>query len=390
MLDMSSPKLLDAASVKARALELGFDLCGIAPAAGVAEPHRLSEWLARGYGGRMTYLNRSARVRADIRQWLPSAQSVVVVASLYHTRHAHHVEIADPARARIARYAWGDDYHDVMGRRLRGLEAWMRDTAGPGFDARCCVDDGPVQEKAHARLAGIGWMGKNTCVISPRMGSWLLLGVLACNAVLEPDEPETDRCGTCQLCLEACPAGAFVHPYVLDARRCLSYLTIEVRGGIPAEQRGGLGAHVFGCDICQDVCPFNAAAPVTPDPCWQPKAPFREATLESLWGMDDAGLERAIAGTALRRAGVRGLRRNLAVAIGNAGPALARLLPDPGAAKAPDDTTPAAGAKALGPDTSSPLGAQHSGPDTASVEEWLSLDDPVVAEHIEWARARSR
>jgi len=374
---MPSPHQLSSAHVKARAVELGFDLCGIARAADVAELHRLSEWLARGCGGRMTYLNRSARVRADIRRWLPSARSVVVVANLYNTGHAHHVETADPARARIARYAWGDDYHDVMGRRLRDLEAWMRDTVGPGFDARCCVDSGPVQEKVYAWLAGIGWMGKNTCIINPRMGSWLLLGVLACNEALEPAEPETDRCGACRLCLEACPAGAFVQPYVLDARRCLSYLTIEVRGGIPVEQRRGLGAHVFGCDICQDVCPLNAAAPVTADRCWQPKAPFCDATLESLWSMDDAGLERAIGGTALRRAGVRGLRRNLAVAIGNAGPALARLLPDSGATRAPDDASLAAGEK-------------PSGPDTTSVERRLSLDDPVVAEHIEWARAQSR
>jgi len=370
---MLSPNPFNPVDVKARAVELGFDLCGIAPAADAAELHRLQEWLARGYGGRMTYLNRTAHLRADIRRWLPSARSVVVVASLYQTGHPHHVEIDDPSRARIARYAWGDDYHDVMGRRLDRLAAWMRDAAGPGFDARWCVDDGPVQEKVYAWLAGIGWIGKNTCVINPRMGSWVLLGVLACNVHLEADAPADDRCGACRLCLEACPAGALVEPYVLDARRCLSYLTIEIRGGIPAEQRPDLGAHVFGCDVCQDVCPHNAAAPIASDPCWQPKPPLRGATLASLWTMDDRALAEAIEGTALRRAGVRGLRRNLAVAIGNAGAALAGLLPP---------------RKAL--ETVGKGDAAEKVPDTVSEERRPSLDDPMVTEHIDWATSRVR
>ena len=205
---MPSPNQLSSARVKARAVELGFDLCGIAPACDLDELARLPHWLARGYGGRMTYLNRTARVRADVRRWLPSARSVAVVANLYNTDHPHHVEMADPSRARIARYAWGDDYHDVMGRRLGELAAWMRDAAGPGFDARWCVDDGPVQEKVYAWRAGIGWIGKNTCVINPGIGSWILLGALVSNVDLEPDEAAVDRCGTCRLCVEACPTGA--------------------------------------------------------------------------------------------------------------------------------------------------------------------------------------
>jgi epoxyqueuosine reductase len=370
---MSSPNLLDSASVKARAFELGFNLCGIAPAGDAEELQRLALWLGRGYGGRMTYLNRTARVRADVRRWLPSARSVVVVADLYNTDHPHHVELADPACARIARYAWGDDYHGVMGRRLGDLAGWMRGMAGPGFDAKWCVDDGPVQEKVYAWLAGIGWIGKNTCVINPDVGSWLLLGVLACNVRLQPDAPATDQCGTCRLCLEACPAGALAEPYVLDARRCLSYLTIEIRGSIPAAQRSGLGAHVFGCDICQDVCPHNTLAPVARDGCWQPKAPLRDATLETLWGMDDAELERAIEGTALCRAGIRGLRRNLAVAIGNAGHPLAGLL-----------------APRMVPGTiSTGSGAEEEVPGTFSERGQPSLDDPMVAEHLAWARRQT-
>jgi epoxyqueuosine reductase len=350
--------MLTAQLVKERATLLGFDLCGISPARDAEQLARLTEWLACGYGGRMTYLNRTARVRTDIRRWLPSARSVVAVANLYNTDRPRHVEMADPARARIARYAWGDDYHDVMGRRLDELARWMHASAGSAFDARWCVDDGPVQEKVYSWMAGIGWIGKNTCVINPRMGSWILLGVLTCNVELQPDEPALDQCGTCRLCLDACPAGAFVEPYVLDARRCLAYLTIEIRGSIPAGQRRDVGAHVFGCDVCQDVCPHNASAPVSRDGCWQPRAPLRNATLDALWGMDDAALERAIAGTALRRAGVRGLRRNLAVAIGNAGPRLASLLPPE---KAP---------------------GTHPGPP--------SLNDPMVLEHIDWARARQK
>jgi len=362
---MPSPNQLSSAHVKARAVELGFDLCGIAPACDLDELARLPHWLSRGYGGRMTYLNRTARVRADVRRWLPGARSVAVVANLYNSDHPHHVEMADPARARIARYAWGDDYHDVMGRRLDDLARWMRDAAGPGFDARWCVDAGPVQEKVYAWRAGIGWIGKNTCVINPGIGSWILLGALVCNVDLEPDEAALDRCGTCRLCVDACPSGAIVEPYVLDARRCLSYLTIEVRGAIPAGQRTDMGAHIFGCDICQDVCPFNALAPSALDACWQPRAALEDARLERLWATDDAGLERAIEGTALRRAGVRGLRRNLAVAIGNAGPPLTSVLEAekvPGAipeGSALDDTQP-------------------------------SLRDPMVAEHIRWAQPQSR
>jgi epoxyqueuosine reductase len=296
----------------------------------------------------------------------------VAVAALYHTPHPHHVEIADPARPRIARYAWGADYHDVMGRRLDGLARWMRDAAGPGFEARWCVDAGPAQEKVYARQAGLGWIGKNTCVINPGMGSWILLGLLACNVALEPDAPALDQCGSCRLCVDACPAGALVEPYVLDARRCLSYLTIEIRGGIPAAQRPGVGAHIFGCDICQDVCPFNAAAPLAGDACWQPVGPLEDATLESLWALDDAALEGAIAGTALRRAGLRGLRRNLAVAIGNAGPPLTAIL---GAG-----TTPGA-ASGRG---------QGMEPPDPSVDPRPSLSDPMVAEHVAWARSKAR
>jgi epoxyqueuosine reductase len=356
--------MLTSHQVKDGAARFGFDLCGVAPAGDIEELARLPQWLARGYGGRMTYLDRTARVRADVRRWLPSARSVVVVANLYNTDKAHHVEMTDPAQARIARYAWGDDYHDVMGRRIDQLARWMRDRAGPEFDARWCVDNGPVQEKVYAWRAGLGWIGKNTCVINPAIGSWIVLGVLVSNVDLDPDAPAIDQCGTCRLCIEACPARAFAEPYVLDARRCVSYLTIEIRGGMPADQRSSVGAHIFGCDICQDVCPYNAVAPFTGETCWQPKARLDGARTDRLWAMDDAALERAIDGTALRRAGVRGLRRNLAIAIGNAGPPLASLL-----------VLEEASGTSSGPLPEDPR---------------PSLRDPTVAEHISWARGRDR
>ena len=304
--------------VKTRALELGFDLCGIAPIDSFVELTALPGWLARGFGGRMTYLNRTARKRADVRHWLPSARSVVSVASLYHTERPYAVERSDPRRAGLARYAWGDDYHDVMGPRLQALMAWMRGSTESAFDARWCVDDGPVQERVYAMYAGLGWIGKNTCLINPERGSWFLLGEIATTLALEPDQPVFDRCGSCTLCLEACPTGAIVEPYMLDATRCVSYLTIEVRGAIPPDQHRDVGSHLFGCDICQEVCPYNATAPVSAKPEWQPRPALDGVGLEDLAALDDAQLEAVIAGTALRRAGVAGLRRNLDIACRNA------------------------------------------------------------------------
>ena len=352
--------MMTSVQVKARARALGFDLCGIARAESLEELARLPEWLARGFAGRMTYLNRSARVRSDLSRWLPSARSVVAVAAVYHTDEPHHVEMADPGRARIARYAWGDDYHETLGMRLGALAAWMREAAGDGFEARWCVDDGPVQEKVWAARAGLGWVGRNTCLVNSDIGSWTVLGVLACNLELDPDTPAFDQCGSCRQCLDACPTGALTEPYVLDARRCLSYLTIEIRGAIPESQRRDLGAHVFGCDICQDVCPYNASAPVAHDACWQPRQDLRDATLAGLWVRSDDELAGAIEGTTLRRAGIVGLRRNLAVALGNAGVSPAGPLEgEPG---------PPSGGRT----------GERVGPP--------SLGHAIVAEHVAWAR----
>ncbi len=190
---------------------------------------------------------------------MPSARSVIVVGALYNTGEPYSIERDDPARGEVARYAWSRDYHEVLGERLDALLAWMRAQHPEPFDARAYVDTGPVQERVYAQYAGVGWIGKNTCVINPDLGSWLLLGTIICSLPLEADSPALDQCGTCTLCLEACPTGAFAAPHVLDATRCISYLTIEYRGSIPEEHREGIGNHIFGCDICQEVCPWNAA-----------------------------------------------------------------------------------------------------------------------------------
>ena len=294
---------------------------------------RLPQWLARGYGGRMTYLNRTARVRADVRRWLPSARSVVAVAC--HLQH----ESAPPRGD--GRPRAGAHRALRLGRRLS-----RRDGPPPRRPGRLDARRGRAgvrralvrRRRARAgeglRLAGRHRVDRQEHVRhQPR--DWVRGSCSACWRATSTSirtRPAVDQCGTCRLCVDACPAGAFVEPYVLDARRCLSYLTIEIRGSIPAEQRPGLGAHVFGCDICQDVCPYNAVAPLARG-CLlatQSLARGRDAS-NRLWALDDAGLERAIEGTALRRAGVRGLRRNLAVAIGNAGPS-ADLRPSTGQA----------------------------------------------------------
>jgi epoxyqueuosine reductase len=302
-------------SVKQRATELGFDLCGVAPADAFPELQRIGEWIGRGYAGDMGYLPRTAARREDVRRVLPSARSVIVTATIYHTDRPLSVEIADPGVALISRYAWGDDYHEVVGGRLRALLEWLREGHEEPFDALAYVDTGPVHERVLAQHAGLGWVGKNGCLINPDLGSWLFLAEILTSLPLAPDAPAFDQCGTCTLCLEACPTGALVGPNLLDARRCLSYLTIELRREIPADFEEALGSHVYGCDICQDVCPWNLSAPPSDAPAWQPRPGLDAPRLLDLSGRSDEDLARLIDGSAMRRAGVKGLRRNLSVAL---------------------------------------------------------------------------
>src|SRR5207302_10133028 len=310
--------MLTSSTIKDKARGLGFDLCGIAPAGDLPELTFFREWLERGYAGEMTYLHRSAERRADVRNVLPSARTVVVTGTNYNTDRPYSTECADAGRAHVARYAWGDDYHDVIGGRLDALLSWMRHEAAEPFEARAYVDTGPVQERVYAQHAGVGWIGKNTCVINPDLGSWVFLGVIICSLPLEYDAPSSDQCGTCTLCLEACPTRAIVAPGVLDSTRCISYLTIELRGDIPGEHRAGIGAHVYGCDICQEVCPWNAVAPRSADPAWQPRPAWDAVDLVTLAERSDDELAAGLRSSAMSRTKAQGLRRNVTIALDNA------------------------------------------------------------------------
>ena len=348
---------MTAAAVKERARSLGFDLCGVARAEAFPEADRFDEWLDRGYAGSMAYLSRSRERRRDLRAVLPSVRSVIVTGTVYHADRPYPIEHDDPGVARIARYAWGDDYHTVIARRLEALLAWLRQTADVAFDARIYVDTGPVLEKVVARHAGLGWIGKNSCLINPRLGSWVFLGEILCSLDLEADEPVSDHCGSCTRCLEGCPTGALAEPYVLDATRCISYLTIELRDSIPEALREAVGSQVYGCDICQDVCPWNRDPAVTLDPAWQPREGLDRPRLAELWSKEDDELRALVRGSAMTRAKLTGLRRNLAVALGNSR----------------SDEAAAALARST---------------DRAVVERSPSLDDPMVREHIVWAQRR--
>jgi epoxyqueuosine reductase len=342
--------VLTSESVKQQATAIGFDLCGIAPAAGFPELGFFREWIGRGYAGTMGYLPRTAERRSDVRRLLPSARSVVMTGTVYNAGHPYSVERSDKTLGEVARYAWSEDYHDVLGRRLTALLEWMRQQHTEPFDARAYVDTGPVQERVYAQYAGLGWIGKNTCLINPDVGSWILLAEIVCSLPLAPDPPAHDQCGTCTLCLEACPTGAFVEAHVLDATRCLSYLTIEYRGSIPEADRDSIGNHLFGCDICQEVCPWNGSP--TAAAAWPSRPDLNLSSLVELWRSRDEEIAGLIAGTAMRRAGVKGLRRNLAVALGNSGDARAlEVLTEPGS----DDS---------------------------------ARNDPLVAEHVRWAREK--
>ena len=307
-------------AVKRQAAAVGFDLCGIAPAAAHPELKFFNDWLDRGYAGEMEYLHRSAERRSDVRRVLPSARTVIVLGTLYNTAAPYSIDDADPRQAAIARYAWGDDYHRVIQDRLALLLDWLRREAGDGFEGRAYVDTGPVQERVYARHAGLGWIGKNTCLINSELGSWIFLSEVISNLDLDIDAPATDQCGACTRCLDACPTGALVDAHVLDSTRCLSYLTIELKGSIPVAQRDTISQHAYGCDICQEVCPWNLGpSQNSTDRHWQPRSGLDGPRLIDLWLRTDDELRALMKGSAMKRAGVRRFRRNLAVAIGNSG-----------------------------------------------------------------------
>ena len=330
--------MLSAHAIKQQARELGFDRCGIAPATQFPELNFLSEWIARGYAGEMDYMEKSAHVRADIRNFLPSARSVIVMGTVYNT-DAGATGATGATRAtdaiKVARYARGQDYHKVIEDRLLEMIAWMKTAcmnSDRPFEAAHFVDKHQVQERVFAHHAGIGWIGKNSCVISPELGSWMFLSGIATSLDLDVDAPALDQCGSCTLCIDSCPTGAIVDAREVDATKCISYLTIETEGAIPEHQRALIGRHAWGCDICQDVCPWNLAAAVTVDPAWQGQT--RDGLAASqLWQQSDDELHARIKGSAMTFVPLSRLRRNLAVIIGNSGDAaLAPALDRPGRA----------------------------------------------------------
>lgn len=303
-------------AVKDKALALGFDLAGIAPAAPPPESSRFAEWLARGFHGTMAYMARRPARRMDVRRVLEGCRSVVVAGKLYHTEEPLSTDFDDQTRGWVSRYAWGDDYHGFMEKRLRELAAFVEQTA-PGEATRSYVDTGPVLEKVLAQAAGLGWIGKNTCLINEELGSFLFLGVVLTTAKLTTDDPAVDLCGACTECLKACPTGALVEPYALDARRCISYLTIEIREAIPEDLREDMGRHIFGCDICQDVCPYNTTTPTSGEEAFAPRPALLHPVLAELVEWDQDDFRRATRKSPLRRPKFRGFRRNLAVALAN-------------------------------------------------------------------------
>jgi epoxyqueuosine reductase len=318
--------------IKVHGAILGFDLVGISAVGEPAHRGSFAEWLRRGYHGEMAYMVRTVRQRTHPGEFLPWARSVVSVALNYNTPFAREVE-QEGIRGWIARYAWGDDYHDVMQGKLERLLAFVQAQAGPEVQGRGFVDAGPVLEREVGAWAGIGWYGKNTNLLSMRIGSLFFLGELFLSLELAPDRPVRDRCGRCRLCLDACPTNAFVGPYILDARRCISYLTIELKGAIPRELRPLMGTHIFGCDICQDICPYNTTVKPTREAAFHPREGLHAPELVPLLGLTEAEFKARFRGSPVLRAKRRGFLRNVCVALGNlrrgeAVPALAKTLRD--------------------------------------------------------------
>ena len=382
--------------IRDRGRTLGFDLCGVVAVEEYAELAHLPEWLAHGYAGEMNYL-RDPR-RADPRLVLEGARSLIVVALNYNSDKPRSTELPSAAddespRGWISRYAWGDDYHELLREKLNALVAEMRAEIAEPFEARPYVDTGPIIERVAAKHAGLGWLAKNTCLINQQLGSWLFLGVIVTTLELEPSlapfgeidaaPPPQDLCGSCTRCLDACPTQAFPEPYVLDARRCISYLTIELRGPIPEELRPQMGRAVIGCDICQDVCPWNRKAPVTALAAFAPREVDRNPKmddrnspniepsprisndefrislfapeLEWLASLSQEQFSAIFRGSAVKRAKWRGLVRNACVALGNS-----RIQRD------------------------SPASPRI----VALLDRLAASNDPLIADHARWALTR--
>ena len=320
--------------IHARANDLGFELVGITPAAQSETIARYRQWIENGYAGKMGYLERHLPLKVDVRQLLAEAKSVISLAMNYYTLDPPKALADDLAHGQISRYAWGDDYHDVIRQRLSELVDFIKKTAETELKTRVCVDTAPIIEREYAQKAGIGWIGKNTNLIHWRSGSWYFLAEVLINIDLESDTaPLRGSCGTCTRCIEACPTDAIIEPNLLDSRLCISYLTIELKERIPKALRPKIGNLIFGCDICQEVCPWNSKAVPTDEPAFQPRDGNLTPKLLSLIGMTQQEFSRRFKGSPIKRTKRRGFLRNVLVAIGNWGepravPALKDALAD--------------------------------------------------------------
>ncbi len=305
---------MTAAQIKSLARECGFELAGIARAESLPDDsRRYLDWVDRGMAGAMGYLtDRRANVRTDPKLLLPTARSIVCVGKLYNGPEPRSTELQDPSLGWVSRYAWGDDYHQVVRRGLEDLAARL----GRDHEYKICVDTAPLLERSYARQAGLGWIGKNTCLINQEIGSWVFLGEILTSLEIESDSPPPDRCGTCARCIDACPTQAIApQGYEIDARRCIPYFTIELHGAAPEEMRAAIGQHIFGCDICQDVCPWNSRAPLAQEPAFEPRhfAP----PLEDLAGLSEDQFRATFHTSPIQRAKYAGFLRNVAIAMGN-------------------------------------------------------------------------
>jgi epoxyqueuosine reductase len=313
---------ITAAVVKELARACGFELAGVTAALPSEDFARFAAWRAAGMAGEMNYLtDRRGDLRADPRELLPSAQSIVCVGKLYNTPEARSVEVHDPQRGWISRYGWGADYHNVLRAPLEKLVSRVADIHGERFESKICIDTAPLLERSYARAAGLGWIGRNTCLINQEQGSWFLLAEVLLSIPLSADTPAPDRCGTCRRCIDACPTDAIVPAeeggWRLDARLCISYLTIEKRGDLPVELARRTANHIFGCDICQDVCPWNRKAAVTDDGDFGPIV-FAPG-LEEMADLTEPEFKSLFRQSPVWRTKYEGFLRNVAVALGNSG-----------------------------------------------------------------------
>src|SRR5580765_4601424 len=318
--------------IKEAAQRLGFELVGISPMRPAPHEQSFAQWLREGLAGNLDYMQRTESLRRDPRELVPWAVSIISVAMNYYSGYSRPVESSE-SRGWISRYAWGDDYHNLMKGKLEALLENIGQFHDGNIQGKAFVDSGPVLERDFAGIAGLGWIGKNTHLISPKKGSWFFLGELFVDLPLAYDRPMRDRCGRCDLCLKACPTAAFVGPYVLDARRCISYLTIELKDWMPRSLRPLVGNHIFGCDICQEVCPYNVKALPTAEIAFQPRSGLHAPELIAFLSLSEAEFRQRFRASPILRAKRRGFLRNVAVALGNlkaleAVPALIRSLDD--------------------------------------------------------------